>query len=190
MLNIITRNLMIVFVSITFSGCSSTGAAGASGPDPSTASDMHQPATKAPQSAAEAKAPALVADMPIPPEEKRSDDKFQDDVIPGENSIYFAFGRTEIDNSGAMLLRQNATRLKANPLQTVTLVAFTDNLGSRSLNLAIAEERINVVVSTLRSLGVPRKQIRRKSAGLSKLSSACSTAACRQMMRRVELVYE
>ncbi|MBV5337749.1 MAG: OmpA family protein [Deltaproteobacteria bacterium] len=185
MLKNISRSLVVIFVSTAFSACTSTGPAGSSNPDLGATPVTHQPGRKAPQSADQAKTPVLAAGMP-----KLSDDKLQNDIMVSQNSIYFSFGKSEIDNSGMKLLRQNATRLKENPLQTVTLAAFTDNLGSRSLNLAIAEERINIVVSTLRSLGVSRKQIRRKSAGLSRLSSACSTASCRQRMRRVELVYE
>ena len=190
MLNNIPRSLVAILVSTALSACNSTAPAGASNPGQGTAPDMRMAVSKAPQSAAEAKTLAPVADTSIPPEETRRDDKFKNNIIASENSIYFLFGKTEIDSSGMILLRRNATRLKENPQQVVTLVAFTDNLGSRSLNLAIAEERMTSVVTTLRALGVPKKQIRRRSAGLSKLSSACSTPACRQMMRRVELVYE
>lgn len=190
MLNIISRSLVAILVSTTLSACSSKAPAGASNPDLSAAPDLRMAVSKTPQSVAEAKTTAPVADTSIPPEEKRRDDKLENSIIASENSVYFSFGKTEIDNSGMILLRRNAIRLRENPQQVVTLVAFTDNLGSRSLNLAIAEERMTSVVATLHALGVPKKQIRRRSAGLSKLSSACSTQACRQMMRRVELVYE
>lgn len=181
---------MAVFVSTALSACSSTAPAGASNPDLGTAPSMRMTVSKSPQSATEANTSAFVADMSTPPEEKRRNDTVNNNIIASENSIYFSFGKNEIDSNGMMLLRRNAIRLKENPQQVVTLVAFTDNLGSRSLNLAIAEERMTSVVATLRALGVPKKQIRRRSAGLSKLSSACSTPTCRQMMRRVELVYE
>lgn len=107
-----------------------------------------------------------------------------------ENSVFFAFASARVDLQGDQLLRQHAERLKADPDVRVTLVAYTDNLGSRSYNLAIAEERMNSVVSRLRSFGVPAKQIQRKSAGQSSINTSCNTIVCRQQMRRVELMYK
>lgn len=189
MLNIIPRRLVVAFLSIAFSASSSTATAGARDPHPDGTPNMHEPTTISPPPIAEANPSALVAGKQIPHEEKRSADKLKNDIIAGENSIYFLFGKTKIDDIGTMVLRRNATRLKENPLQVATLVAFTEYLGSRSYGLAVAEERINIVASALRALGVPRKQFRRKSARLGKFSSACNTAACGQLTRKVELVY-
>ncbi|KFB66510.1 MAG: Minor outer membrane protein Omp16 [Candidatus Accumulibacter vicinus] len=108
------------------------------------------------------------------------------------NSIYFAKGATRIDTAGQDKLRHHAVRLKANPAQVVTLAGYTDDLGSASYNLAIAERRIEAVAKLLRTYGVPKNQIhplRRYSAGRGEAMPACRTTECRQIMRRVEVIY-
>ena len=108
------------------------------------------------------------------------------------NSIYFAKGATRIDPAGQDKLRIHAARLKENPAQVVTLAGYTDDLGSDSYNLAIADQRIEAVVKLLRTYGVPKKQIhplRRYSVGRAGSMAACRTTDCRQKMRRVELIY-
>ena len=108
------------------------------------------------------------------------------------NSIYFAKGATRIDPAGQDKLRIHAARLKENPAQVVTLAGYTDDLGSDSYNLAIADQRIEAVAKFLRTYGVPKKQIlplRRYSVGRAGSMAACRTTDCRQKMRRVELIY-
>jgi outer membrane protein OmpA-like peptidoglycan-associated protein len=160
-LNIITRSLLIALVSTALSASGSAAGAG-----------------------------VPVAGKPMPPEEKQNADKFENEAVAGENSVRFAFGKSKIDDMGMMILRRNAIRLRQKPCEIVTLVAFTEHLGSRSYNLAVAEERISTVAAALLALGIPRKQIRRKNARLGKLSSACNVAACRPKVQQVELVYE
>ena len=108
------------------------------------------------------------------------------------NSIHFAKGATRIDPAGQDKLRIHAARLKENPAQVVTLAGYTDDLGSESYNLAIADQRIEAVTNLLRTYGVPKKQIhplRRYSVGRAGSMAACRTTDCRQKMRRVELIY-
>lgn len=108
-----------------------------------------------------------------------------------ENVVYFSSGDTTVDDTGKTILRRNAARLKKNPRLVVTLVGHTDPLGSRSYNLAIAEERIDSVFEFLLSLGVSKAQMRRLSAkaGYGTINSTCKSSVCRQKMRRVDLVY-
>lgn len=186
-LNIFSRNVVMLIVFILTSACSGMASHGNDASTRSDTTDRHQATTKAAQSVANANYPKDAPTEPAVAGGRGETEKLPDDSIPGENSVYFSFGEATIDEHGIQFLRQQATLLKENPLKIVTLIAFTDNLGSRSFNLAISEARINAVVENLRRLGVPQKQIRRKSAGLSKLSSSCNTQACRQKMRRVEL---
>lgn len=105
--------------------------------------------------------------------------------------VYFAFGEAMIDSESAEILRQNAQKLKEDPQLVVTLVGHTDNLGSAAYNLAVADKRIEAVSDRLRSLGVPRSQIRRLPVGSEQSSKQpCDSETCRRTMRRVELVYE
>ena len=87
------------------------------------------------------------------------------------------------------LLRQHAARLKKAPELVVTVIGHADSLGSRSYNLALAEQRMDSVCEALRALGVPRGQIRRVSATRAMSAAACGPAPCRPGVRRVELVY-
>lgn len=110
-------------------------------------------------------------------------------VTDREHNVYFPAGGTRVDESGKRLLRRHATRLKANSKLVLTLIGHTDPQGSRSYNVAIAQKRMDSVFEILRSLGVPRGQIRRVSSAVRMASTDCQTAACRRQMRRVELIF-
>ncbi|MBL8372984.1 OmpA family protein [Accumulibacter sp.] len=114
---------------------------------------------------------------------------FADD--PAERTVYFASGDAAIDSQGDAVLRQNAQKLKEDSQLVVVLVGHTDNLGSAAYNLAVADKRTDAVSERLRSLGVPRNQIRRLPLGSEESSKQkCDSESCRRSMRRVELVYE
>lgn len=110
--------------------------------------------------------------------------------IDEENAIFFASGSSRLDADGERKLQRHAARLKTDPKLSVTLVGHTDDLGSRSYNIAIAEQRTTAVAGQLLAAGVRRTQIRRYSMGHEKAAEACRTAACRQKMRRVDLIFE
>lgn len=104
--------------------------------------------------------------------------------------IRFSVDASEVDEASMKLLLAHAARLKGNPRQIVTLIAHTEGFGSPSYNLALAEEEINTVTGLLRALGVPSRQIRQRRAGRGQRAAACSTSACRQRQRYVDLLYD
>ena len=106
-----------------------------------------------------------------------------------ERSIFFASRSTTVDPAELYKLRQHAQHLLADPKLVVTLVGHTDDLGSASYNLAIAEQRVRSVYQLLRKHGVPRKQLLRYAVGREKGARACGSSECRARMRRVEFVY-
>lgn len=106
-----------------------------------------------------------------------------------ENSVFFSRGKTDIDEQGMETLRNQAARISENPGTRVTLVGYTDNLGSPAYNLAIAEKRVRAVFEVLRRLGVGASQMRKYSLGNEKNSSTCRTEKCRRLMRRVTITY-
>lgn len=110
-------------------------------------------------------------------------------AVDVENSVFFPSSGTAVDADGRRRLLEHAARLKANPDLVVTLVGHTDNLGSPSYNLAIAEQRVNAVYAVLRSQGVPLIQIRRYGVGSEQMGLGCKSAQCRRQMRRVQLHY-
>ena len=106
-----------------------------------------------------------------------------------DQSIFFPSRSATVDNEEKEKLKECANRLKINPKKHVLLASYSDNLGSKSYNLAIAEQRIAAVSSALRALGVKPRQIRRnRSNSVKTASHACQTEECRQQMRRVEFL--
>lgn len=110
-------------------------------------------------------------------------------AVDRENSVFFPPDGTTVDAEGRRKLVEHAARLKADPSLSVTLVGHTDDLGSPSYNLAIAEQRVNSVFSILRAQGVPVTQLRRYGMGSEAMGRACRSPECRALMRRVELDY-
>lgn len=111
-------------------------------------------------------------------------------AVDAENSLFFQRGMAEIDLAGRQKLRLHADRLKSNSKLQVTLIGSTDEQGSRSFNLAIAEKRVNAVYQQLRDFGVAKGQLRRSSVGGEMNSKSCRSETCRKLMRRVELHYK
>lgn len=110
-------------------------------------------------------------------------------AVDEERNVFFQSGAAQMDGAGLQTVQRHAERLRANPKLVVTLLGYTDDLGSPSYNLAIAEQRINAVAKQLRAQGVPLKQIRRQVAGRETQAQACRSAECRARMRRVEFSY-
>ena len=110
-------------------------------------------------------------------------------AVDNENNVFFVLGSSDVDAAGRQKVQDHARRLKADPKLEVTLVGYTDDLGSLSYNLAIAEQRVNAIYKELRSNGVRSNQIRRHVAGPEQLSPACRSIECRKKMRRVQFVY-
>lgn len=110
-------------------------------------------------------------------------------AVDGENSIFFASAETAVDEAGEHKLRLHAARLKEDSKLRVRLVGYTDNQGSRSYNIALAERRVKAVYDLLRKFGVSSLQLRHTSVGGEMANKSCRSAECRNLMRRVELQY-
>lgn len=106
------------------------------------------------------------------------------------DSLYFDPETMELDVPSKQRLQDHAGRLKANPRQVIILAAFTEDLGSRSYNLAVAERELQTVVAHLRALGVAKKQIRRRPHRLTGMPANCTAPICRQKARHVTLTYQ
>lgn len=111
------------------------------------------------------------------------------EFVTGGDRVFFTRGATAVDAEGMNVLLQHAERLRGNARLVVTLIGYTDHLGSRSYNLAVAEQRVTAVAAALRSMNVPKSQIRRKSAGGEGGRTECKNEGCRADKRRVDLVY-
>ncbi len=106
-----------------------------------------------------------------------------------EEPVLFGRGSSVVDDTGMEVVRRHAERLRADPKLVVTLVGRTDDLGSRSYNVAVADRRVIAVAAALRRLDVPRGQIRRASAGGEVARVACADDECRASRRRVDFFF-
>jgi len=111
--------------------------------------------------------------------------------IDRENSVYFSLGSFTLDSEAIALIRHHADRLNGNPRLVVTVVGYTDDLGSREYNNALCLKRAQAVEQALQGLGVASRQIRISSRyGYEKApAKPCRTDACRKRLRKVELRY-
>lgn len=134
--------------------------------------------------------PATLPSRPASPAAQPLSEKQLIAAVDGANNVFFPPDGTAVNDAGRSVLAAYAARLKADPELQVILVGHTDDLGSPSYNLAIAEQRVNAVYAILRGLGVPMTQIRRYGVGNEKVELACQSIQCQSKMRRVELVIE
>lgn len=113
------------------------------------------------------------------------------DILPAnpEESIFFLPGSSAIAATERHKLTPLAARLQADRRLTVTLVAHTNDYGSRSFNLAIADARIGTVIKALKKQGVAAYQIRKRAGSDQKETVNCRTPECWRSMRRVDFVF-
>lgn len=167
-----TRRAVLMMV-LVLAGCASGG--------PVTAPDDSPAASSAAMPAAKAES------VPQANPAERSEPAAP---APGNpNTVFFKRGSAVLDDAALTVLRPHAERLRDDPRLVVTLVGHTDHLGSRSFNLAIAEQRTTAVKTKLREFGVPAKQVRQRNYGNEKAAAGCRSEECRSRMRRVDLVY-
>lgn len=110
-------------------------------------------------------------------------------VLDPENNIFFKDDEIRLDPEDSQKLQRHAQRLKDSPKLRVILVGYADDQGSRSFQLAKAEQRLDAVFQSLRRMGVPVRQLKRYPVGREKTNPGCNAADCRNTMRRVELLY-
>lgn len=106
-----------------------------------------------------------------------------------EESIFFAPGSHAIASSERRKLELLASRLVGERRQSVTLVGYANDHGSRSFNLAIADSRISAVAKVLKKHGVSTYQIRRRVGSGEVRSASCRSSECWRLMRRVDFVF-
>ncbi len=126
--------------------------------------------------------PAAPPIVPVEPEKPAL-------AIADENNVFFAPGSATVDDDGNEKLRQCADQLKHDPKQHVILRGYADELGSRSVSLALTEQRLSAVSKALRGYGASPRQIRRNRVASVKKPASCASTGCRQPVGRVELVY-
>ena len=101
-------------------------------------------------------------EAPTPPD---SSSESMGGKLAGFQTVYFDYDRAEIREDARPALRQNADKLNAGNLGTVTVEGHCDERGSTEYNLALGERRANAVKRYLVDLGVPSNNLRTVSFG-------------------------
>lgn len=159
--------------------------AGCAGSEPNP-----KPAVATDDSAAGAGMPPRQAPLPTaPPAESTTTGSAAVQPANPAESIFFLPGSSAIAATERHKLNPLAARLQADRRLTVTLVAHTNDYGSRSFNLAIADARIGTVIKELKKQGVAAYQIRKQPGSDQMEAVNCRTSECWRSMRRVDFVF-
>ena len=102
--------------------------------------------------------------------------------------VHFASGEIQVERRELTALDTAAAWLRANPGQLVIVEGYTDVVGPRAANLALAQRRARWVMDYLVTKGVPAERITAVARGESGLLCADRSAACQSRNRRVHFL--
>src|SRR6218665_1020541 len=103
-------------------------------------------------------------------------------------NVNFDFAKSTLQASSGVELMKVVTFLKANPSYRIALSGHTDNIGNKSSNLLLSQNRSAAVKEYLVSKGIAADRIETAGYGSSKPVASNSTDAGRAKNRRVEFV--
>lgn len=103
------------------------------------------------------------------------------------DAILFQTGKSNLSQAADAALSRVAYNLKQFPDTDVTVVGYTDNTGSESLNQTLSEQRAESVVKYLESQGIPASRLKAVGMGENDPIASNSTAEGRAQNRRVEM---
>jgi len=114
-------------------------------------------------------------------------------TAPGElnvsvqNEVLFDFNSSALRPSSRTSLQQMADVFQKYPDTTLSVQGHTDSIGSAAYNQRLSERRADSVAGYLQDLGVRSSRIQTIGYGKSQPRATNSTAAGRQLNRRVEI---
>lgn len=114
-------------------------------------------------------------------------------TAPGElnvsvqNEVLFDFNSSALRSSSRTSLQQMADVFQKYPDTTLSVQGHTDSIGSAAYNQRLSERRADSVAGYLQDLGVRSSRIQTIGYGKSQPRATNSTAAGRQLNRRVEI---
>ncbi len=109
-------------------------------------------------------------------------------LIVNMNDVLFDTGKATLKPGARVRLAKVAGIVMAYPDLKLQVEGFTDNVGGDEYNQQLSERRAETVKDFLASQGVPAANISSQGFGKSEPIATNSTAAGRQLNRRVELV--
>lgn len=116
-------------------------------------------------------------------------ERLRDDLlrVSVSSEASFAFDRSDIKPEFKPTLNKVANVLRGDPNVRITIIGFTDSVGSESYNQRLSERRARATADYLISQGVSSSQIVSKGLGESEPRASNSTEAGRAQNRRVEI---
>lgn len=102
--------------------------------------------------------------------------------------VHFASGEIHVDRRDLAALDAAAAWLRANPSQLVIVEGYTDVVGPRAANLALAQRRARWVMDYLVTKGVPAERITAVARGETGLLCADRSPGCQSRNRRVHFL--
>ena len=104
-----------------------------------------------------------------------------------DSGILFGFNKTNLSESAKKSLSQFASSLRNNPETDVTILGFTDNVGTRAANEKVSTQRAANVKTYLNQSGVSSTRMQSKGMGWENPVASNDTEAGRAQNRRVEI---
>jgi outer membrane protein OmpA-like peptidoglycan-associated protein len=99
----------------------------------------------------------------------------------------FDFNRAELKPEFKPTLNKVARVLRDDPKVLITVIGFTDSIGSKTYNLGLSKRRAEATASYLSRQGVPARQIVTDGLGEAEPRASNVTAEGRAQNRRVEI---
>jgi outer membrane protein OmpA-like peptidoglycan-associated protein len=104
------------------------------------------------------------------------------------SGVLFNTGQAQLKPGSTRSLEKLADALRRNPNLTVSVEGHTDNTGSAEHNEQLSERRAEAVRTALAGMGVDPSRIKTRGFGEEYPVASNTTAAGRQLNRRVEVV--
>ena len=79
--------------------------------------------------------------------------------------VFFTERSTTIDGAGLKVIADAARESKASPAKPVTVLGYTDSVGSAAADQTLSAERAEVVAEALIADGIPSATVRREGRG-------------------------
>jgi len=103
--------------------------------------------------------------------------------------VLFDSGQARLLADGNNSMVKIANVFRDNPQRKALIEGYTDSVGGADANYALSERRASAVMSALVNLGVPAERLSMKAHGEEQPVASNSTAAGRQLNRRVEVLF-
>jgi OOP family OmpA-OmpF porin len=109
---------------------------------------------------------------------------------PVSYMVFFQLGSTKLSDQDQNTVAQAAQVYKTKPNATVTVTGYADTVGSPSLNMALSQQRANVVKGLLVNGGVPAASITTTASGDTGLLVDTAAQTNQPKNRRVVIVIQ